>query len=503
MRFFNFLRPSDAVQENRIISVWSIATAVLYVVALWGAGMEEQGLNAAAYLFAVLGLFLWTMRRRGLSLAANLYWIVPVALICFSYLLYTNPFIKVVNFLVLPVVVTVFYGLAFVPAERSFRWSAGFALASVARLFSPVAKIAASSRVFASLWSSARHNRSTVNSIVLGVALMLGLVVAVVLPLLSSADAGFNQLVSSFLEWVGNLIEPETAARILVGFLLSVITVAALLAWGREPSVKQDEKAETPLDSIVIGIVLGGTLVVYLVFLLLQAKNLVVGQLPFDFGETVRYVKSGFWQLIALSVINITVFTLAYRRTVPVVQSILAAFAVASVLLVASAAHRMGLYVTYYGLSYEKFYACLAVVFCIALFGYLLTCLIRRRDADVLRFAAVTFIWMYAVAAIFPIEHFVMRTNVALSKMPGSHVRLYELTMLSSDVAGLVSARLEDGTLLANERATNLRLSSTDDEILINGWKNWLERHEIYVTNKAWYQLNLSDVFTRLDIAGK
>jgi hypothetical protein len=504
MRFLNFLRPNDTVQENRFIAVWSILTAAFYVTAMWGSEISELGLGMAIYLAGVFGLFLWLMRRRGQSLAANAYWIVPGLLLTASYLLYSNPFVKGVNILVLPAALAVFYGLAQLSPERRFRWSAAFAATSMARLLSPVTKLFASARVHASLGSSAKQNRSTTKSVVTGLVLMLAVVAVVVLPLLASADAAFAGLVDTFLKWFQGLLDAETVARILVGILLSLVTVAALLAWGREPGVKGDEGNEAQLDSIVVGIVLGGLLAVYLVFLLLQAKNLVVGQLPFAFETAVYMVKSGFWQLIMLSALNIAVFALAYRRTVPAVQAMLGAFAAASLLLVFSAAHRMGLYVTYYGFSYEKFYAAMAVVFCVAVFGYLLTCLARRRRADALRFAAVLFIWMYAVAAVFPVEQFVWRANIALAKLPGSHIRLYELSMLSTDVWGAVNDRLGDGTLAANEKSRvpdfNYYNENPSGD---NHWRRWLDDKKTEVLSKHWYQMNLSDVFTMMDIAGK
>lgn len=513
MRFLNFLRPRDAVQENRLIAAWSLLASAFYVIAVWQSSLEQLGLAAAVYLLAVLGLFLWLMHRRGLSLAANAYWIVPGLLIAASYLLYTNPFIKAVNYLVMPVALTVFYGLAQLPPERRFRWSLAFVGASMARFFSPFSFLLASARTHASLGKSARQNPSTVKSVALGVTLMLAIVAVIVLPLLAAADAGFASLVDNFLNWFPNLISPEALARIIVGILLSLMTLAALLAWGREPAVKGEEQAEVPLDSIVVGIVLGGILVTYVIFLLLQAKHLATGQLPFAFSDAVYAVKSGFWQLIILSTLNIAVFALAFRRTTAGVQRLLVAFAAASLLLVFSAAHRMGLYVTYYGFSYEKFYASLAVVFCLALFGYLLTRLVRRERADVLRFATVLFIWMYAVAAVFPVEQFVWRANVALAQLPGSHINLYELTMLSSDVLGPVKDRLADGTLVGNYRQAVSRgaYSTSQPELALAdlardnnfGWNHWLRDQETRLHAKRWYQMNLSDVFTMMDIAGK
>lgn len=503
MKILDFLRPHDAVRENRLVAGWSLATAVYAVTAVWGLGPTELGLGAAVYLMSVFGLFLWVMHRRGHSLEGNAYWIVPALLLIASYLLYTNPFIKIINYLVLPASLAVFYGLGHLPEGSGYRWGAKFFGASVARFFSPLTKLDAAGRTFVQLKETTPSQHGIAKRVVIGCVVMLAVLFIVVLPLLSAADPAFAKIVDNFLIKFRDLLEPITVVKILAAALLSLATVAALLAWGRAPSVPSDEGEKKPVDSIVTGIVLGGVLAFYLLFIGLQAKKLVVGQLPFEFSDAVYMVKSGFWQLIILSALNIAVFTIAYRRTVPAVQHLLTAFTLASLLLLASAAHRMGLYVTYYGFSYEKFYACLAVLFCAAVFGYLTWRLFRRERTDVMRFAAVLFIWMYAVAAVFPVEQFVWRANVALTRLPGSHIRLYELTMLSSDVLGAVQARLADGTLLANERATNKNIGKQSDTEVLYGWENWTTRRENEVLTKKWHQMTVSDAFTVTDIAGR
>jgi hypothetical protein len=503
MKFLNFLRPSDAVQENRVIAGWSVASAVFFVTALWGLDPGRLGLNAAIYLLAVFGLFLWTLRRRGRSLAANAYWIAPGLLLVASYTLYTNPFLKTINNLVLPAALAVFYGLAHLPPGQPYRWSGSFIIASVKRFFSPLAKINEAGRLFENVRRGSGTGKGIMRSVVIGSVIMLVVVFAVVLPLLMAADAAFASLMESFLARFSDLFEPVTVAKIICAALLSLITVAALIGWGRAPSAPSDDAAEKPTDSIIAGIVLGGILLAYLLFLGLQAKKLLVGQLPFSFAETVYTVKSGFWQLIALSALNVALFVIAYRRTIPAVQRLLGVFTAASLLLLASAAQRMALYVTYYGFSYEKFYACLAVLFCAGVFGYLTWCLVRRERADVLRFASLLFVWMYAVAAVFPTEQFIWRANVALAGLPGSHVRLYELTMLSTDVLGPVQESFDDGTLLTNGRATIQNSAGRSDEQIMDGWRGWIEGSREELTQKSWHQMNLSDVFSLMDIVGR
>ncbi len=208
-------------------------------------------------------------------------------------------------------------------------------------------------------------------------------------------------------------------------------------------------------------------------------------------------VKSGFWQLLFLSVINIIIYFLAYRKTVPAVQKILGAFMVASLLLLFSAAHRMILYVTNYGFSYEKFFALYTVLFCTILLIWLISRLFVSHRSNILKFLVLLFLWMYALATVFPVEQFILRTNVSLAKNPDSRIRLFELTMFSPDVLNLVrhyqskDMLKENAYYIAQARKGQEDIASWSDDELQPDWSWWIKRQENIISDKTWYEKNI------------
>jgi hypothetical protein len=246
------------------------------------------------------------------------------------------------------------------------------------------------------------------------------------------------------------------------------------------------------IDPIISGIVLGGILIIYLFFLWVQLQRLWVGSLPFDFRETEHLVKSGFWQLFFLSIINILIYFFTYRKTHLLVQRILAAFTFASFLLLSSAGYRMGLYITYYGLSYEKFFASYTVLFCTILFIWLISRLFIGRRSNIIKFLIILFIWMYSAAAIFPVEQFILRTNVALSKLSESRIRLFELTMLSPDVLALVKNYQQQGVL--QEKIPYFPHEGSGKPENNFDWTPWIKKQEKRVAEKKWYEYNLMNL---------
>jgi len=141
-------------------------------------------------------------------------------------------------------------------------------------------------------------------------------------------------------------------------------------------------------------------------------------------------------------------------------------------------------------LSYEKFFASYAVLYCAILFAWLITKLFAHTPADILKFITLLFLWMYALVAISPVEQFILRTNVALAKRPDSRIRLFEMTMLSSDVLKTVKYYNQTGRLQENTSYLAQKDQSFD-------WQPWIERQEQQIKDKSWYEYNLMNILSR------
>ncbi len=502
----------QAVPRNdRMKLFWSLGLALFWVTFLWGffsRGIYAMGTNAFVYLAATLALFLWTMRHEGVSLRKNAVWIAPVFLIISSYLLYDNPFLKIVNLLALPTLFTLFYNEAFLSARGRARWGRKTIEALVWRALSIVTHVRKAGDLIERSVLRARKDPSTAKRVVMGSVIFLLVAVVVVIPLLSAADPAFAAAMGFVTDWMKRLLSTSLFGKITLFFLLSIGTVAALLAWSRPAPSAAAEPETKQIDSIVAGIVLGGVLALYTLFLWIQLGHLWVGQLPVEFRETEKLVKSGFWQLLFLTVLNIGFAFTTYRKTVPAVQRLLGTFTVASFLLLASAGYRMALYVIHYGLSYEKFFASYTVAFCAMLLLWLVSRFFTKVRADVARFAVMLFLWMYAVLAVFPVEQVILRANVALSQRESSRIRLFELTMLSPDVLGLVLKYQKEGVLEENNpfyspdpilpHATYPDGETPPSSQPIFDWGPWIQDRTKIVKEKAWYELNLTNLLTKI-----
>lgn len=458
---------------------WSIGLAAFWVVFLWGFfewGPFVLGVNTTVFLLLLLGLLgnvfpadrpMWSKRQWA--------WLVPFVLIAVSYALYGSPVTKAINIPLVPILGVVFVTYALL-GRSDARWGWGFLQMFVVRAFAWLGALGGAIREYSQALFG-KGTGSNARRAIAGVVLFLVIAVIVVLPLLSSADAQFKTMVQPLLDFLGRLASVETLWRVVVGVIIAIFSLSLALAWRNRPEVRESDSGKR-VDSIVSGIVIGGIFLVYALFLIIQLKRLWVAELPIDFSETEILVKSGFWQLFALSIINGLIFLATYGKTNQLVQRLLAAFTVASLLLVFSAAWRMALYVTFYGFSHEKFFAGYTVLFAIIFFCWLVFQFFGDKRRDLVKFAAFLFLWMFALVCVFPIEQFIARANTALSGRPDSRIELFEMTMLSTDVLEYIEQRQNDPRF--------------------SGWEEWIEKQQQELSKKAWYEATVSDIAYRL-----
>jgi hypothetical protein len=498
--------PNDKIQtedfDNKLIPKLILcaglsAFGVIFMWGFWSQGVYALGVNAFLLGLLTYALFIGTLYKKGRLLKSDLIWIIPLGLILSSFLIYDNPFLKVTSILVLIAMFALFFNYAFLDDKKSRPWNFVFFVRILNRVLSFLGQIGKSATWYLELIIPAsKAKKKIIAKVIFGIILFLIIALTVFIPLLSAADAVFAGKMQAVYSGVKEIFSLPVIYKIITFVISSILLFAILFSWGRRLNYEETEDDSKKIDPIIPGIVIGGILIIYLLFLWIQLERLWVGTLPFDFKETENLVKSGFWQLLSLSIINIIIYFFTYKKTNPLVQWILTIFTVASFLLLSSAGYRMGLYVRYYGFSYEKFFASYTVLYCAILFIWLIVRLGRKKRSNIVKFLIVLFFWMYAVVAVLPVERFILRANISLSGRAESRIRLFELSMLSPDVLPLVKHYTSTGLLKAGEKQPLLEGETMTDARF--SWKSWIEEKEKILADKKWYESNLMNIIYRI-----
>lgn len=194
-------------------------------------------------------------------------------------------------------------------------------------------------------------------SALLGI-ILAGMVLAVLVPLLISADAAFEGLMS-FLPKM-KFQSDELVGTLLIGGWMSLILYTRGVALRYAPKEEAAQKQHSGIfNRLTIHIVLTAVVGVYVVYLVSQLAYLLggfAGLLPQGF-TIAEYARRGFFEMFLLCAINLTLIILAVRlerreegpsRFTKLLSLFIGIF---SLFLVVSASARMGLYIQRFGLT--------------------------------------------------------------------------------------------------------------------------------------------------------
>ncbi len=464
--------------NKKILTIIIFATlAVLGHWNFWSQGVYALGFNTTLFWLG-LGALFWSNNPQT-SLKKDWVWITPLFLMALSFSLFENPWLKVISCFILPSATAIFYAYSQLINATKHYWGFSLLGSIIKRSVSPFKQLVSAINFSKKLLISSfrQQENHTINKrIFLGIALLIPIAM-LVLVLLSSADSNFNQLVTTLFSQFFKSINFSIFAKLFLIIVLSLLLLAALHTF-KDPYEITESKLKIALDDVVVGIVMGGILIIYVLFLWLQLDYLVLDTLPQDFRKTEKIVKSGFWQLFFLSILNTALFLMVYKNTGAVAQIILRIFIAASGLLLLSAAWRMGMYVFWYGFSYEKFFASYTTFFALGVFIYLLLASFAKKRKDVFRIIAFAALWVYAIATVMPIEKIIFHSNVQLSQLSNSRIDLNHLKDLSLDIIGDVR------THFSSELVPTILPAKT--------WYDWLYRLERKRCHQAWYENNIS-----------
>lgn len=270
---------------------------------------------------------------------------------------------------------------------------------------------------------------------VLGGVLAGLLCLCIVLPPLMQADAGFAALFDGFTRWVSRFVENLFSSLNVGVFLVKcVLTVPTALflygtvygsVRGRRTCIYQKrevcgiQRGLRVLPRATVGTALLVVCAVYVLFIAVQANYLFGafwGALPQGFSYA-EYARQGFFELCRVAAINIGIllaanlFSKNQLQENRLLRTCNIAVSVLTLLLLATAASKMALYIFAYGLTVKRVLVSVFLVWMAVVFA----CIIVRQNK---RFALVplavfTGAVLFALLCVLPVQQGIMAYNAA------------------------------------------------------------------------------------------
>ena len=351
--------------RDRVLLVLTVGLGALLADLFLTAWAGFPGLEVTLLVLGWEGVMLWYARGRvplgrALLKRENLFLTLAVLLLAAVFSLYTNRWFYGFNAVALPLLMTVQMFALF--GETAYPWSRPIML--LERGFLLIEGMCWK-------WDAAFHTLKGAKGgpgkrawyVLAGLAVAVPLVLLVV-PLLATADAIFNQVAGDairyFCDNFGVLL-----SRLFIGLFFAPFLFGVLYSLRRPEEAKLGlEKVKLPTADPAMAVTFLSVLnALYLFFVAVQFRGLFGGKTYVeDMGISFAdYARSGFFQLVWVSAINLAVVLLCVQFTKRegklwgAVRGLCTLMVALSGLMLASAAGRMTLYVTEYGLSFKRF----------------------------------------------------------------------------------------------------------------------------------------------------
>ncbi len=271
--------------------------------------------------------------------------------------------------------------------------------------------------------SEDRVKQSNFSGVICGIVIAIPLL-CIILPLLSSADEGFQMMFSN----LGQFVTEHFGVFLLrLVFAIPVSMYLFGLAYGgktgrgtqsMQPDHMRKSMAEMrALPDIAVAVAGGIICFVYVVFILLQAKYFLsafTGVLPESFTYA-EYARRGFFELCMIAALNLGILTASgafaktERKNNRGLRILNVALSVLTLLLLATAASKMALYVSAYGLTVKRV---LTLVFMIWLALVFAGIIARQwKTFALIRSSVLAGTVMYTLLCVFPVEMWINTYN--------------------------------------------------------------------------------------------
>ena len=379
-----------------------------------------------------------------------LLWFVPAFIICLNSFISANNMWRVSNLFAFVILYALmFSGVNFADATRVFAKRMAKNIAAPFLYFV---------LPFKTMFAMKENRGKVVTRVLIGLAIAIPSV-AILTALMCAADSIFRENVVKLFENLYKLININTIIKVILGGACALYLFGMVYNGCKQEKEIEAKPAKTRNgDLIIINILLISVVAIYTMFAIVQFRYLFArGQLPGDL-EYFEYARRGFFELLALTAINIVIILVAVKFVIVKYQELWGKIAkylsfylcLLTVVMLASSFYRMWLYSADDGLTRLRL-----LVFCFLAFefvGLLATFvyIIKPKFNIVLTYFVVMVVY-YTFVNVLPIDYFVAKSQVDryfFASDPGGIA--YTLT-LSADALPQVKRLVKTG--IAHEEA--------------------------------------------------
>lgn len=296
----------------------------------------------------------------------------------------------------------------------------------------------------------------------------------VIVGLLVSADAVFRDLFVKLFQEIRLPEKPVWLLILLAVGILGSYGVIAYLADGSINDAVSDKKRWEPVAGITF---LSIITVVYLIFSVIQISYLFLGNSDLPEGYTyAAYAREGFFQLLFVCLINLVTILICISRfrENKILKGVLTLFSCCTIIMIASSAMRMILYIENYQLTFLRLLVLWAlIVITVLLAGCMIT--IYKDGFPLLQYVTVTVTIFYIIFSLAKPDYLIAKYNLTCDR---ENADLSYLMLLSTDATPVLEEAGIIGEILYEDETKKSLMKKEIDQGLYSMYRRNLEYKE-------------------------
>ena len=287
--------------------------------------------------------------------------------------------------------------------------------------------------------------------------LIVMVVVGVIIALLASADSIFANLFAGleniFKDISINSIS-DLIARIIICIIIYFILLSLILTVQKNKVTDTKIKEYKDTDKFTIKMLLISLNIVYAIFCYIQITSLftkINAPGTFNYAE---YARSGFFQLMFVSLINFTLLMISNYKNdnrnnfIKILNLLLIIF---TIIIVLSSMYRMYMYETTYGLTYLRVFVYIILTTELILF-IPASIYVFTPKLDILKWGGVIGLGVYVIINYCNLENIIITRNLGRVNSNVDIDYEYIARIASSDTYSKLEELLEDENISCDER---------------------------------------------------
>ncbi|MBS4209449.1 DUF4173 domain-containing protein [Bacillus sp. FJAT-50079] len=432
------------IQIKRLDWFFFIACLFLGIVAEEAFFRGEMGVAYILFIALFYAVFFYRFRSFSFSHQRFGYLLlIAIWLLAVGYFLYDVALFKVLNLLIIPSLVI--FHLVVITSPKKAEWSRiFFVFYTLQRLFEGFLYNAFFTKYVAKLLMRSNNKKQydVWKKVIIGICISIPLLF-LILQLLVSADAHFEKLVSE----IPNLltIDAETVFRIIIILLYTFGFFGFMQVLINKQMVFKNEITIEPIkmDGIITLTMLLLFNAVYVLFIAVQFTYFFSGTLN-DGYTYAEYARRGFFELLFVTLINITITTAVIHFTKTVqgtmkkaIRLALSVLVLSSGVLLVSAFMRMSMYEAAYGYTFTRVLVNTFMVFLMVILAYTFV-KIWLEKLSLFRFYFIASLIYYVGINVINLDRIVVERNLERFEMTGKIDIGYLSHLSSTGILGLM-----------------------------------------------------------------